>query len=58
MTDLILQILKEYVNEKNNKNFKKPRKYSKSYCKTTPCNRMGFTQKASCRPYKNCYHKS
>jgi hypothetical protein len=27
MTDLILQILKEYVNEKNNKNFKKPRKY-------------------------------
>jgi hypothetical protein len=21
----------------------------------TPCTKMGFTQKASCRPYKNCY---
>jgi hypothetical protein len=28
---------------------------SRKYCKKTPCNRMGFTQKASCRPYKNCY---
>ena len=27
----------------------------KCYCKKTPCRRMGFTQKASCRPYKNCY---
>ncbi len=35
--------------------YKKPRKYSKSYCKSTPCDEMGFTQKASCRPYKNCY---
>lgn len=35
--------------------FKKPRLMSKSYCKKTPCRRMGFTQKASCRPYKNCY---
>lgn len=32
-----------------------PRKMTKSYCKKTPCSRMGFTQKASCRPYKNCY---
>ena len=37
------------------KKFSKPRKYSKSYCDSTPCNKMGFTQKASCRPYKNCY---
>jgi hypothetical protein len=28
---------------------------SKKYCKKTPCRRMGFTQKASCRPYKNCF---
>ena len=28
---------------------------SKKYCRKTPCRRMGFTQKASCRPYKNCY---
>lgn len=31
------------------------RKYTRRYCKKTPCRRMGFTQKASCRPYKNCY---
>lgn len=38
-----------------NKKFKKPRKYGESYCKKTPCGDMGFSQKASCRPYKNCY---
>ena len=36
--------------------FKFPRKYSKSYCKKTHCSKMGFTQRASCRPYKNCYN--
>ncbi len=35
--------------------FKSPRKMSKTYCKKTPCKKMGFSQKASCRPYKNCY---
>jgi len=35
--------------------FRKKRLMSKAYCKKTPCRRMGFTQKASCRPYKNCY---
>jgi hypothetical protein len=35
--------------------FKKKRLMSRAYCKKTPCKRMGFTQKASCRPYKNCY---
>lgn len=34
---------------------RKPRKMSKSYCKKTSCKKMGFTQKASCRPWKNCY---
>jgi hypothetical protein len=33
----------------------KRRKYSRKYCKKTPCRKMGFTQKASCRPYKNCF---
>lgn len=33
------------------------RKMSRKYCKKTPCRKMGFTQKASCRPYKNCYRK-
>ena len=35
--------------------FKKKRLMSRKYCKKTPCRRMGFTQRASCRPYKNCY---
>lgn len=37
------------------KTFKYPRKWSKSYCLSTSCDKMGFSQKASCRPYKNCY---
>ena len=35
--------------------WKMPRKYSRKYCKKTPCKRMGFTQRSSCRPYKNCF---
>jgi hypothetical protein len=37
---------------------KKKRKYSQTYCEKTPCHKMGFSQKASCRPYKNCYRKN
>jgi hypothetical protein len=37
------------------KTFKKKRLMSRKYCKKTPCRKMGFTQRASCRPYKNCY---
>jgi len=52
--DIIRNVLHQFVEEEQKK-YKKPRKYSKSYCKKTPCKDMGFTQKASCRPYKNCY---
>jgi hypothetical protein len=31
------------------------RKMSRKYCKRTSCKTMGFSQKASCRPWKNCY---
>ena len=31
------------------------RKMTRKYCKKTPCKKMGFSQKASCRPYKNCF---
>ena len=55
MTNLIREVLKSYIKEKEQKKYKKKRKMSKSYCKKTPCNKMGFSQKASCRPYKNCY---
>lgn len=40
---------------KTRRRFKKKRLMSRKYCKKTPCRRMGFTQKASCRQYKNCY---
>lgn len=52
---IIKRVLYQYLDEKDQKEYKKPRKYSKSYCESTPCKKMGFTQKASCRPYKNCY---
>ena len=31
---------------------------TRKYCNKTPCKKMGFTQRASCRPWKNCYRKS
>jgi len=37
------------------KTYKFPRRFSRTYCMKKPCGRMGFTEKASCRPYKNCY---
>ena len=54
LSEQIRRVLYAFLDEKEN-GFKNPRKYSKSYCKSTPCSKMGFTQKASCRPYKNCY---
>ena len=43
------------VRKSARKVYKSPRKMKKSYCVKTPCGKMGFSQKASCRPYKNCY---
>lgn len=55
LEQIIKRVLYQYLEEKEQNKFKKKRKYSQSYCKSTPCDKMGFTQKASCRPYKNCY---
>ena len=38
--------------------FKTPRKWSKAHCESKSCDEMGFSEKASCRPYKNCYKPS
>jgi hypothetical protein len=35
----------------------KRRRFTRKQCKKFKCKNMGFTQKASCRPYKNCYRK-
>ena len=37
------------------KEFKMPRKWDKQYCLDKKCDDMGFSENASCRPYKNCY---
>lgn len=55
LSEQIRRILYMYLDEKEQDKYSKPRKYSKSYCKTTSCDKMGFSQKASCKPYKDCY---
>ena len=45
LKEQIKRILYMYLDEKEQKKFKKPRKYSQSYCKSTPCSEMGFTQR-------------
>lgn len=37
------------------KTYKYPRRFSRNYCMKRPCKKMGFTERSSCRPYKNCY---
>ena len=34
------------------------RRFTRKQCKKFKCKTMGFSQKASCRPYKNCYKRS
>jgi hypothetical protein len=53
----IKEYLEDQYKEEMTEEYKKPRKMTKSYCKSTSCKDMGFSQKASCRPYKNCYSK-
>ena len=52
--DIKGKIAEKYESEMT-EGYEKPRKMSKSYCQSTSCKDMGFSQKASCRPYKNCY---
>jgi hypothetical protein len=49
---------KKIASEIINENPGGGRLMTRKYCKKTPCKKMGFTQKASCRPWKNCYRKS
>lgn len=56
LKEQIKRVLYHFLSEKEQGKFKKNRKYSKSYCINTSCEKMGFSQKASCRPYKNCYN--
>ena len=43
--------------KKQSSEFKMPRKWDKDHCESKSCDDMGFSEKASCRPYKNCYSK-
>ena len=35
--------------------YKKPRKWGRKHCESKSCDEMGFSEKASCRPYIDCY---
>ncbi len=44
--------------KKKNKKKTAGRRFTRKQCKKFKCAKMGFTQKASCRPYKNCYRST
>jgi hypothetical protein len=44
--------------KKEGSEFKTPRKWDREHCESKTCDEMGFSEKASCRPYKNCYKKA
>ena len=54
----VYKSLRKSTRKSARKVYKSPRKMKKSYCVKTPCGKMGFSQKASCRPYKNCYRST
>ena len=54
LTNFFVQ-LKTSPTANGGKRWTMPRKMSRTYCKKTPCRKMGFTQRSSCRPYKNCF---
>lgn len=35
--------------------YKMPRKWDRDHCESKSCDEMGFSEKASCRPYVDCY---
>jgi hypothetical protein len=59
--EIRLNVINPYAPEivickwKDTMDYKGGRKMTRKYCKKTPCRKMGFTQRASCRPWKNCY---
>jgi len=44
--------------KKEGSDYSQPRKWDKAHCEAKTCDEMGFSEKASCRPYKNCYKKA
>jgi len=40
---------------KSSATYKMPRKWDREHCESKPCDEMGFSEKASCRPYVDCY---
>jgi GNAT superfamily N-acetyltransferase len=40
---------------KSSATYEMPRKWDKEHCESKPCDEMGFSEKASCRPYVDCY---
>lgn len=40
---------------KSSASYKMPRKWDRAHCESKSCDEMGFSEKASCRPYVDCY---
>lgn len=55
VTDKIAEMLTGVRRKPVMKKKKGGRRFTRKQCKKFTCAKMGFTQKASCRPYKNCY---
>jgi hypothetical protein len=57
LVDPLIQMMEAYLAKTASRNAAAAgrRKMSRKYCKKTACKKMGFTQRASCRPYKNCF---
>lgn len=52
--------IKKALKIKNNalrkkSSYKTPRKWDREHCESKSCDEMGFSEKASCRPYVDCY---
>ena len=41
--------------KKKSSSYKMPRKWDREHCESKSCDEMGFSEKASCRPYVDCY---
>jgi superoxide dismutase len=44
--------------KKTAREYEQPRKWDRAHCESKTCDEMGFSEKASCRPYKNCYRSA
>jgi len=55
LNEIYLKYLKGDFGTTRTAKYDMPRKWDKEYCESKSCDDMGFSEKASCRPYVDCY---